>query len=159
MTHALDHRGVLTTCAACGRRARLPYAALGKQTRCGHCKAALPQPGSPIEATSSSAFDAAAESSAVPLIVDFWAPWCGPCRMVAPELEKVARAGAGKWLIVKVNTDEQQELGARYRIRSIPMLAIVHRGRELARSAGVRPAADIERFATDALQGDSRSAS
>ena len=71
--------------------------------------------------------------------------------MVAPELDKVARSNAGRWLIVKVNTDEQEELGARYRIQSIPTLAVVHRGRELARVSGVRPAAEIERLVAEAL--------
>jgi thioredoxin 2 len=79
--------------------------------------------------------------------------------MVAPELERVARAQAGHWLVVKVNTDEQEELGARYRIRSIPTLAVVHRGRELAREAGVRPAAEIERLAAAALVNETRRAS
>lgn len=146
MKHALDERGVVVSCPSCGRGNRLAYATLDKPTRCGHCKAPIPPPSAPIEATSAAAFDAAAAASALPLVVDFWAPWCGPCRMVAPELEKVARAHAGRWLVVKVNTDEQDELGARYRVRSIPTLAVVHQGRELARESGARPAPDIERF-------------
>jgi thioredoxin 2 len=137
-------------CAACGRTNRLAYATLGRSTRCGHCKADLGPPSAPVEAPSAAAFDAAAAESALPLVVDFWAPWCGPCRMVAPELETVARGHAGQWLVVKVNTDQQAELGARYRIQSIPTLTVVQRGRELARLSGVRPAADIERFVRDA---------
>jgi thioredoxin 2 len=151
MAYLLDERGVLLDCASCGRKSRLPYAALGKTTRCGNCKAALQAPGGPVEAPTGPAFDAAAAQSTLPLVVDFWAPWCGPCRMVAPELEKVARARAGQWLVVKVNTDELEEIGQRYRIRSIPTLAVVHGGRELAREAGVRPAADIERFVVETL--------
>ena len=150
MAYALDDRGVVVTCAACGRGNRLAYAALDKRTRCGHCKAPIAPPAAPIDAPTTAAFDAAARDSALPLVVDFWAPWCGPCKMVAPELEQVARANAGRWLIVKVNTDEQNELGARYRIKSIPTLAVVHHGRELTRTAGVRPAADIERFVAEA---------
>ena len=151
MMDALDDRGVVVTCAACGRGNRLAYAALDKKTRCGHCKADIGPPAAPIDVPSTAAFESAAANSALPLVVDFWAPWCGPCRMVAPELEKVAKANAGRWLIVKVNTDEQQELGERYRVRSIPTLAVVHRGRELTRTAGVRPAADIERFVAEAV--------
>jgi thioredoxin 2 len=147
----LDDKGILLPCAACGRANRLAYATLDRRTRCGHCKADLGPTGVPIEAGSAAAFDAAAAASALPLVVDFWAPWCAPCRMVAPELERLAREQAGRWLVVKVNTDEQPELGGRYRIQSIPTLAVVHRGRELARLSGARPAAEIERFVHDAV--------
>jgi thioredoxin 2 len=150
MAQTLDEIGIVVPCAACGRSNRLAYGTLDRRTRCGHCKTDLEPVGAPVEAASATAFDAAAVSSALPLVVDFWAPWCGPCRMVAPELEQVARAHAGRWLVVKVNTDAQPELGARYRIQSIPTLAVVHRGSELARLSGVRPAAEIERFVHDA---------
>jgi thioredoxin 2 len=159
MKPVLDERGVVMTCPSCGRRNRLAYAALDKPTRCGQCKTPLSPPAVPIDVPGTAAFDAAAAQSVLPLIVDFWAPWCGPCRMVAPELERVARAHAGHWLVVKVNTDEQQELGARYRIRSIPTLAVVYRGRELTRDAGVRPAAEIEALASAALVNETRRAS
>jgi thioredoxin 2 len=147
----LDDTGIQVPCAACGRANRLAYATLGRRTRCGHCKSDVGPVSVPIEARGAAAFDAAAASSALPLVVDFWAPWCAPCRMVAPELEMLAREHAGRWVVVKVNTDEQPELGARYRIQSIPTLAVVHRGRELARLSGARPAADIERFVHDAM--------
>lgn len=159
MALQLDERGVVVTCSACGRSNRLAYATLGKPTRCGHCKATVAPPGEPVEAQSTAAFDAAASTSALPLVVDFWAPWCGPCRMVAPELAKVARTHAGQWLVVKVNTDEQQDLAARYRIQSIPTLAVVHGGREIARVSGVRPAQEIERFVSDATADENRRAS
>jgi thioredoxin 2 len=159
MKLVLDERGIVVACGSCGRSNRLAYATLDRQTRCGHCKTMLAPPAYPVDAPSAAAFDAAAAHSALPLVVDFWAPWCGPCRMVAPELERLARANAGHWVVVKVNTDEQQELGARYRIRSIPTLAVVYRGRELAREAGVRPAAEIERFVAAALVNEGRRAS
>ncbi len=91
-------------------------------------------------------FDRLVAQSSLPVVVDYWAPWCGPCRMVAPELEKVAARQAGKALVVKVNTDRLTDLGDRYGIRSIPTLAVFAGGREVSRTAGVRPAADIERF-------------
>src|SRR2546423_4391208 len=102
---SLDDRGVLGACPSCGRTARLAYGTLDKHARCGQCKTDLASPTAPIEAATREAFDAAASQSALPVIIDFWAPWCGPCRMVAPELEKLARAHAGEWLVVKVNTD------------------------------------------------------
>ena len=98
------------------------------------------------------AFDAVVSKSSLPVIVDFWAPWCGPCRMVAPELQKVAASHAGRYLIVKVNTDELSELGDRYTIRSIPTMAVFAGGREIARTAGARPAADIEAFVASAIE-------
>jgi thioredoxin 2 len=155
----LDRGGVIVNCTQCGRANRLAFAALAKTARCGQCKTSLGPPGVPIETTDSAAFDAAVAQSALPLLVDFWAPWCGPCRMVAPELARVAQANAGRYLVVKVNTDELTDIGARFRIRSIPTLALVAGGREIDRIAGARPAPEIEAFAERALASDSRRAS
>jgi thioredoxin 2 len=157
-TARVDPTGVIVTCATCGRANRIAFAALDKTTRCGQCRNAIAPPASPLTIDSTAAFDAAA-SGALPLVVDFWAPWCGPCRMVAPELEKVARATAGRYLVVKVNTDEQQELASRFRIRSIPTLAVVHNGRELDRVAGAMPAPEIEAFAARTIAAATRRAS
>jgi thioredoxin 2 len=88
-------------------------------------------------------FDVVIQSSALSVIVDFWAPWCGPCRTMAPELDKVAAAAQGEWLVVKVNSDAVPELAERFRIRSIPTLAIFQGGRELDRVVGGRSAEDI----------------
>jgi thioredoxin 2 len=98
-------------------------------------------------------FDDLVAAAPVPVIVDYWAPWCAPCRYVAPELEKVARRRAGELLVVKVNTDEVVELGARYGIRSIPTLAVFSGGREVGRTAGARPADAIEAFVQESLDG------
>ena len=83
--------------------------------------------------------------------MDFWAPWCGPCRLVAPELERLAQSNAGRYLVVKVNTDVVTDVAGRFRIRSIPTLALVFGGREIERITGVRPASEIEAFISRAM--------
>lgn len=150
-THELDEAGVRRPCPSCGRVNRLAFAHLDKTARCPACKHDLPAPSEPIEVTDSSVFDRLVALSAIPVVVDYWAPWCGPCRAVAPELEKLARQQQGRWLILKVNTDVLTDLGARFGIRSIPTMAVFHQGRELARTSGARPAADIRAFVAQAL--------
>ena len=147
----LDSKGVIAACPSCGQRNRRPFERLDAETRCGKCQAALPSAGAPIEAPDAAAFDAAVRASKLPVVVDFWAPWCGPCHMVAPELEKVARGAAGRYLILKVNTDEVPDLGERFGIRSIPTMAVFEGGREVGRTSGARPAADIEAFIQSSL--------
>src|SRR5581483_2177311 len=141
-----DERGIVVPCDSCGQRNRLPFAKLGEQTRCAKCKATLALPNAPVDVTSSTDFDRLIAESSLPVVVDYWAPWCGPCRMVAPELEKVAARQAGRIIVAKVNTDVLSDLGDRFGIRSIPTLAVFVGGREAARAAGARPAPDIERF-------------
>ena len=148
----LDDHGVLVACASCGRTNRLRYTVLGRASKCGQCGAALLPPSHPIEVPSAAVFDALLRASVLPVVVDFWAPWCGPCRMVAPELEKVAAAAGGDYLIIKVNTEALPELGDRFRVRSIPTMAVFEAGREITRTAGAGPAADIEAFVRDALR-------
>ena len=140
----LDDRGVRAPCASCGTMNRLGFAKLDKAARCGHCHTALGAPSVAIEVSDATRFDQAVAAASVPVVVDFWAPWCAPCRMVTPELAQVAAHGQGQLLVLKVNTDAVPELADRFRIRSIPTLAVWVGGREAARSVGVTSAADIE---------------
>jgi thioredoxin 2 len=151
MNMDLDDRGLITTCPSCGTKNRLAFDHLGDRIRCGQCKQDLSPPSVPLEAQSSKDFDRLIAESALPVVVDYWAPWCGPCRMVAPELEKVAARTAGRLLVVKVNTDVLSDLGERFRIMSIPTMAVFAEGREVARTTGARPAADIEAFVNQAI--------
>jgi thioredoxin 2 len=146
-TVTVDDRGMIVACSQCGQRNRIPF---GREARCGKCQTPLPEPAEPIEMPSAAAFDALLRGAGRPVVVDFWAPWCGPCRMVAPELVKVAAAHAGEWIVAKVNTDALPELGERFGIRSIPTMAVFDGGREVARTAGARPAAQIEAFVRSA---------
>ena len=148
MALASDARGVLVTCPSCGKTNRLVYANLQRTIRCGHCHATLPAPAAPIDVTSAATFDALVAQSPVPVLVDFWAPWCGPCRMMAPEVEKVASQSSGSALIVKVDTDAVPELGERFGIRSIPTVAVFKAGQVVARESGARPAADLQALLT-----------
>jgi thioredoxin 2 len=146
-----DDRGVITPCPSCGQKNRLAYETLGHDVRCAQCKELLPQPAAPVDIARAEDFDRLVSTSPIPVVVDFWAPWCGPCRMVAPEIEKVAARSAGRFLVVKVDTDAVPELGDRLGIRSIPTMSVFANGREASRTTGARPAADIERFVDAAV--------
>jgi thioredoxin 2 len=153
MTVDLDDRGIVVACEACGKKNRLSYERLGEPVKCGQCKQPINMVAEPIDMHSSADFDRLVANASIPVVVDYWAPWCGPCRMVAPELQKVAARQAGQALVVKVNTDELTDLGQRFGIRSIPTLAVFAGGKEVARESGARPAAEIEAFIARARAG------
>jgi thioredoxin 2 len=142
----LDSRGVVVACRQCGRRNRISFDVLATTTRCGACKANLPPINMPIDVDSEAEFDALITASSVPVLVDFWASWCGPCKMVAPEIEKVASGNAGKLIVAKVSTERLPSLAQRFQVSSIPALSVFAHGREINRAAGARPAAAIQSF-------------
>jgi len=118
-----------------------------KQTfHCGQCRAELHLPSEPIDVQSDLVFDAVTSRATIPVLVDFWAPWCGPCKMVAPELRKIAAEGVGRWLVIKVNTEELPSLSQRFRITAIPTMVLFQGGLEKARQAGAMPAPAIRKF-------------
>jgi thioredoxin 2 len=148
MALVADDRGILLPCPSCGTRNRVPF---GRTANCGHCHTPLPRPAEPVDVPSPAAFEALIRDTRVPVVVDFWAPWCGPCRAVAPEIARVAANHAGEWMVVKVNTEALPELGARFGIQSIPTMAVFRGGHEVSRALGARPAAQIETFVKNAL--------
>ncbi len=134
-----DSRHVV--CPHCAGVNRVPADRLAGGGRCGRCKQPL-FTGRPLE-IGSAAFETQLTRSDIPLLVDFWAPWCGPCRMMAPAFEQAARQLEPQVRLLKVNTEEQQGLGARFGIRSIPTMILFAGGREVARMSGALDASGI----------------
>jgi thioredoxin 2 len=132
-------------CPHCGATNRVPSARLGDDPVCGRCGQPLLD-GHPVELSDAN-FDQVVERSDLPVVVDFWAPWCGPCLQMAPQFERAAGSLKGRALLVKVNSDDNPRTASRFGIRSIPTLVKLDHGREVARVAGARPAGQIVQFA------------
>jgi len=129
-------------CPHCEAINRVPVARLSEEPRCGKCGQAV-LPGQPIALTSRS-FERFITRNQLPVLVDFWAPWCGPCKMFAPVFAQLAKPYAGRVRFAKVDTEAEQDIGARHNIRSIPTLALFVGGREVDRVSGALPAAQLQ---------------
>ena len=136
----------LRHCPACGATNRVPRdkLAAGRQPVCGRCKAPLPIDTKPVTVTDATFADEV-ERSPLPVLLDMWAPWCGPCRMIAPIVDELASEMAGRVRFAKLNVDENPATAARFGVQGIPTLLVLEKGREIDRIVGVQPKSEIAR--------------
>jgi thioredoxin 2 len=127
---------VMRPCPHCHRTNRVPEGHLADQGRCGSCKQPLPPLGAPLDA-SADEFRAIVTAASVPVLVDFWAEWCGPCKMAAPEVKRVAESLAGRALVLKIDTERHPEIAAEFNVRSIPNFAVFKNGTLVFQQAGL----------------------
>ena len=146
MTADAAVRRTVVTCPHCGKRNRVPSVADGVP-RCGNCHHSLPW----IAEAGDDDFATVAERASIPALVDFWATWCGPCRMVSPALEQLATERVGVIKLVKVDVDRAPALGQRFQIQAVPTLLVLRGGEVAARQAGAAPVPVLRRWLDDAL--------
>jgi thioredoxin 2 len=139
---------VHVACPKCLSQNRVEASRVLEAPKCGKCSTPLLDDA--VVELDDASFDAFAARTSVPVLVDFWAPWCGPCRQMAPEFAQAARRLAGRARLVKVNTDLSQAVAGRFGIRSIPTLVLLKDGQEAARVTGARPASELERWVATA---------
>ena len=153
MTSTTNGRATIVVCPICGAKNRVPATAHGSP-RCGSCRSPLPW----VVDTSDADFAAVADDATVPVLVDVWAPWCGPCRMVSPALEQLATELAGTLKLVKVNADEAPDVSRRFEVQAIPTLVLLEHGKVVARQIGAAPVSALRSWLTGHLPAPDASA-